>query len=97
MVVHNEKSPLAGKTVKIKEATIQLGGKEILIEDWWDRLNEATWKEQASSNWASKNYASRLEFANFLGHDIPVDDEVVYGKIDNLGYIVHIKELENVG
>ncbi len=37
-MLHKEAYPLAGKTVKIKAQANDIGGQEIVIEDWWDRI-----------------------------------------------------------
>lgn len=89
-MIHNEASPLAGKTVKIKEEALDLGGFDIWIEDWWDRVYGSSWMN-ANGNPAALNYAMRSGFSKI---SIPNDNEVLYGKIGGLGYLVHIKELE---
>lgn len=80
------KSPLAGKTVKIK--TGELAGLEIIIEDWWENVHGATWRFSAEVP-AVMFYAARRT----RDHHLPLDDDVLYGKIGNFGYLVHISEL----
>jgi hypothetical protein len=94
--IHNDASPMAGKWAKIKENTPELGGKRILIEDWWDRLMQKGWGE-CTGNMACIRYAMRLAEAtvNPSYKTIVADDNVVYGKINGLGYLVHISEFEN--
>jgi len=94
--MHKESHPLAGKTVKIKEGTIDpvqgavIGGAEYRVEDWWDKISGGSWTT-AQGNYAAMHYGAR----NGLNH-LPIDDEVVYGKIGNLGHLVHVSELEDV-
>jgi hypothetical protein len=92
-MIHDEAHPLAGKTVLIKEGTVDpaqsmvVGGAEYRIEDWWDRLGAGSWQD-ATGNFAAIHYTYRAPF-----NGLPKDDEVVYGKIGRLGHIVHVSEL----
>ena len=89
MQIHNEQSPLAGKTVKIISGRYK--DLQFKVEDWWDRLNQGSWMF-ARGNPACLQYAIRN---SPVGDDLPIDDEVLYGKIDGLGYLIHISEIEN--
>jgi len=94
-MLHNEKSLLAGKKVKIKKGIkhpqiLNFGGSEILIEDWSDRVIGQSWMF-ANGNPACLIYAVRTGFSKL---NIPTDNEVLYGKINGLGHLVHISELE---
>ena len=86
--MHNTQSPLAGKTVKIKDDANKLGGETYVVEDWWDRVAGKSWMF-CNGNPACMGYAIRA-----VG--LPTNDEVLYGKIGGLGYLVHISEIENV-
>jgi hypothetical protein len=66
----------------------ELGGREFRIEDWWDHLTGASWTETAGVP-AALRYAFRA-----LVKDLPVNDDVIYGKIGSLGYLVHVSEVE---
>jgi hypothetical protein len=88
--IHKDQSELAEKSVKIKESAHKLGGEEILIEDWWDRVSGGSWMF-ADGNPACLQYAMRIGFSK---QPICNDDEVLYGKIGGLGHLVHISELE---
>lgn len=90
-MIHSEKSIHSGKTIKIKSDANELGGKEILIEDWWDRVYGSSWMG-ANGNPACMNYGLRSGFSKAIF--IPTDNEVLYGKINGLGFLVHINELE---
>lgn len=91
-MLHQNESPLAGKKVKIKSEANELGNLELLVEDWFDRVMGKSWMH-CNGNPACLNYAMRSGFSSI---NIPTDNEVVYGKINGLGYLVHIIELEDV-
>jgi hypothetical protein len=90
---HQSRSPLAGKKVRIKEdanhpQVPNFGGREILMEDWWDRVSGRSWQIMVG-NPACIVYALRS-----AQEGLPLDDKVLYGKIEGLGHLVHISELE---
>lgn len=92
-MIHQEQSPLAGTTVRIKKNSTHLqvpdfGGSEYRVEDWWDRLQDKSWKV-SYGNPACIIYSLRAESNN-----LPLDDEVLYGKIGSFGHLVHISEVE---
>lgn len=91
-MTHSEASPLAGKTVTVKMVHPQLSGDthEFEVEDWWDRLVGRSWTV-SDGNPAAMVYAMRI---GGITGKIPWDDEVVYGKIDGMGHLVHVKEIE---
>lgn len=82
---HSTPSPLAGQTVTIRPDAVGLGGKTYRVEDYWDRVSGGSWM-YANGNPAALQYAVRS-----VG--IPIDDEVLYGKIGDLGYLVHVSEI----
>lgn len=93
--MHDESHPLAGKTVILNSNTKDttgevLPGVEYQIEEYWDKLTGKSWMH-SDGNPAAMKYAIR---AGFTG--LPVDDEVVYGKIGSLGHLVHVSELGDV-
>lgn len=90
-MVHEESSPLSGKEVKIKDTANELGGATILIEDYWDKVTGGSWMN-ADGNPAAMIYAMRTGFSSKI--NIPINDEVLYGKINGLGHLVHVDELE---
>lgn len=85
---HTEASPLAGKTVKVKAGVAEIGGRELRVEDWWDRVAGRSW-QVCSGNPACIGYAVRAGMSG-----LPTDDEVVYGKVGPLGFLVHLSEIE---
>ena len=94
MSIHSTAHPLAGKTVAIRDGVTDpaqqavVGGAEYRIEDWWDRVAGKSWG-LCQGNPACLQYAMRG-----VANDLPLDDEVVYGKIGALGHLVHVSELD---
>jgi len=84
---HTENSSLAGKTIKFKAPIKGIDGSEIRVEDWWDRVSGESWMN-CTGNIACMNYAMRSAFAK-----LPIDDEVVYGKVGIFGHLIHVSEL----
>ena len=90
-----EKSPYAGMTVKTKTdvgidamTSINLGSKDFTVEDWWENVYGRSWL-CSDGNFAALGYALRL-----AGKSVPIDNEVLYGKIGVYGFLFHISELE---
>lgn len=80
--------PLAGKHVKIKNANDpNLDGCEFYVEDWWVNVAGQSWKT-CDGNPACMAYCGRV-----IRSGLPLNDEVVYGKIGSFGYLVHDSEL----
>jgi hypothetical protein len=89
--VHTESSELKGKTVKLpadKASLKDLAGQEYRVEDWWDIVTGGSWMF-AEGNPAALGYAMRSGMAS----DIPMNDEVLYGKVGPFGHLIHISEL----
>ena len=89
-MVHSKKSPLADQKVRVKAGTLGPDAHEMLVQDWWDRIAGESWGT-CTGNIACLNYAARIAQKTPMG---PLDDEVVYGKIGGLGYLVHVNEIE---
>lgn len=92
-MIHLEKHPLAGKTVKIKKTARHFqypdfGGSDYIVEDWWDRVAGKSWMF-CDGNPACLVYAMRS-----AGEHLPTDNNVLYGKIGPYGSLVHISEIE---
>lgn len=89
---HWKKSPLAGKTVRLKPETRhhlhqEFGGREIYIVNWWDRTFRCS---PYAIEWSV--YTARKAICNLL--HIPDDNEVLLGIIDDRNQLVHISELD---
>lgn len=93
---HSEPHPLAGQTVKLANVATDprgmvVDGAEYRIEDWWDLAMGVSWMD-AQNNPAALQYAYRTGAAK--NRSVPIDDEVLYGKIGGLGHLVHVSELD---
>lgn len=89
---HTAEHPGAGRTFTVHPAyehQLLVDGAEFRLENWWDHetVHGASWMF-AQGNPAALNYAMRSGLGN-----IPLDDEVVYGHVGSLGYLVHVSEL----
>lgn len=95
VMIHTEKHPLAGQTVKIKPDVTHpqfkdFGGSEFHIEDWQDRIVGRSWMD-CDGNPACLVYAVRTSNSKYFH----LDDEVVYGhRKDGFGLLVHVTELD---
>lgn len=91
--MHAEQHPLAGRTVALRAEDPHRGlvvtGVEFRVEDWWDRTHGKSWMDSVG-NPAALCYAMRTGPQLSV---IPIDDEVVYGKIGSFGHLVHASEL----
>lgn len=91
---HQTRSELAGKTLRIRaDVGHPCGGSKVAIEDWWDRIGGRPWG-MCHGNPACVAYAIRR--GNPACH-IPSNDEVLYGKVNGVGYLVHMSELDLAG
>ena len=79
-MTHEKASEYAGRTV-------MWGDSECHVEYWCDRVSGGSWMF-AGGNPAAIKYAMHV-----LRERLPLDDEVVYGKVNGLGYLVHVSEL----
>lgn len=86
------KSPLAGQTVRIKPSVgsgfrTKLADRPFEVEDWWENVAGKSWKI-CDGNPACIIYAIRSG-----KEGLPMDDDVLYGIIDGLGFLIHVSEL----
>ena len=86
--------PLAGSTVKVEFeglGHLQLGPGvfDFDVENWWDALTGKSW-QVSDGNPAALIYGVRVGTQG-----LPMDDEVVYGKIQGLGVLVHASEIRS--
>lgn len=84
--IHKTAHPQAGQTVTIQTGSLK--GESCRIEDWWDRVSGESWMF-ADGNPACLDYASR----SGLKDQLPIDDEVIYGKIGPFGKLIHASEI----
>lgn len=90
------RSPYAGAVVKTKKDVgkdpfggMDLANKEFYVEDWWENVTGKSWMI-SDGNIAAMAYGVRT---GLRGAIIPIDNEVLYGKIDGLGFLFHVSEL----
>ena len=89
-----ERHPLAGQTVRLKNdigkfMQDEAGGAEFVVEDWAENvLGCSVW--DADGNPAALEYALRR---GTNGNNVPIDDNVVYGKVGWFGHFVHESEI----
>ena len=88
-------SPLAGRTVRIagtaKHPQVpDFGGSEFRVEDWWENVGGKSW-QACEGNPACMVYGIRSGLSG-----LPLDDEVLYGKIGPFGHLVHYSEIERM-
>ena len=79
---------MAGQKVKIKNNVQGFDGMDFVIEDYWENVSGHSWMS-STGNPAAIGYAVRC---GSLG--LPIDNEVVYGKIGMMGCLFHVTELE---
>ena len=80
-LIHPEPHPRAGETVTLTD------GDQFHVEDYWDRVSGGSWMH-AVGNPACLKYA-----VHSAKKSLPIDNEVLYGKIGGLGYLVHVSEI----
>lgn len=86
---HATPHPLAGQKVTVTPAgNEEQPPFELEVEDWWDRVAGESWMFTRVP--AAIIYARRSGLAH-----LPIDDQVLYGKNDGLGYLVHESELQH--
>lgn len=62
-------------------------GTKYHVEGYWDTLTGGSWMF-ADGNPACMNYAIRSAHGG-----LPLDNEVLYGKIGPFGFLVHVSEI----
>ena len=92
MSIHTSTHPLADRPVTlIENNSLRIPTTEIyMIEDWWDSITGKSW-QTATGNPAALEYSLRI-----ANTSIPLDDEVVYGKLNGLGKLVHVSEIAGI-
>lgn len=87
-----ERCPYAGCTLKTRPNVGKLGGQDLgnqdfTVEDWFENVCGKSWM------FANGNPTALLYAVRTANHNVPIDNDVVYGKIDGLGYAFHVSEL----
>ena len=86
--MRNAAHPAAGQTVTISSG--HFAGSSYWIEDWWENIAGKSWMD-CDGNAACLEYAIR---SGVVEHN-PLNDDVVYGKIEGLGKLMHVRHLPN--
>lgn len=93
-----DKCLLSGKTVKTKSGVghgmqgYNLIGMDFEVEDWCENVLGCSWMN-ANGNPAALEYAMRIGFFG-QNNNVDISNDVVYGKINGLGHLFHVNELE---
>ena len=92
MAIHTFPHPLADRPVTlIENNSLGIPTTEIyMIEDWWDSITGHSW-QIATGNPVALEYSLRI-----ANTSIPLDDEVVYGKLKGLGILIHVSEIASI-
>lgn len=83
--MHTDSHPLKNQTVVIADGRFK--GHPFVVEEWWDKLTGGSWMF-ADGNPAALDYALRRAVDG-----LPLDDEVVYGKLGAFGKLIHVSQL----
>jgi len=67
-----------------------VAGAQFRVDDYWHNVScGAGWKQSSEAgNPAALNYEVRR-----AANGLPLDDEVLYGKIGSFGHLVHVSEV----
>jgi hypothetical protein len=90
---HAERHALAGQTVTVSPVAPVSGHEDTTpfqfrVEDWNDRVFGQSWQ-------VMQGHPASLGYALRAACDLPLDNEVVYGKdVSGLGHLVHVSELK---
>lgn len=90
---HNirDRHSLSNKEVLLKSMDKKLNGKVARVEDWCCNFSGSLCDTCGKMNWACVNYAKRE-----VDCKLPMDNETVYVKVNNIGYIVHSSEIQEI-
>lgn len=89
--MHSSMYERAGETVKVTFDTGHGEGTQthdFRIEDYWDRVSGKSWT-LSDGNPAAMKYAMRSGIEG-----LPMDDEVLYGKVGSFGHLIHVSEIK---
>lgn len=79
--IHPNAHPLAGQTVILSAGPYE--GSQYEIEDYWDRISGGSWMDSEDPD--------VIKYAlTGLSYRVPLDNEVLYGQINGVGYLVRV-------
>lgn len=88
--VMRDPSPYAGKTVRLRADAAELGGHDVEVVDWYERTNGgSSWRSSIDDDPRAQGYSVRRGLGG-----LPDDDEVLFGRVDGMGQLVHLTEIE---
>lgn len=82
--------PYAGQTVKLRADAAEIGGYDFEVQDWFDRTAGVGWRKALD---AGDPRAIGYNVRRGLG-DLPDNDDVLFGRVDGVGRLVHLSEIE---
>lgn len=90
--LHPDPHPLAGQTVILQAGTRgplgeDASGALYRIEDWADRIWNQSWQTMRG-NPTAIIYAARSALSG-----LPLDDDVIYGKVSGFAFLAHTSEI----
>lgn len=89
----------AGATAKLKSGVgcdmvgNDMSGKPFVIEDWFENVVGCSWMA-ANGNPTALIYAMRTAKNGANNGVYPFSNDVVYGKVDGMGFAFHVNEFE---
>jgi hypothetical protein len=82
-------SPYAGQTVRLQPDAAELGGHQAEVADWYDRTGDGvSWRDNPADP-RVQNYTIRRALGG-----LPDDDEVLFARVDGMGQLIHVTEVE---
>lgn len=85
-----EPSPYAGQTVRLRADAAELGGHQAEIVDWYERTADGqAWHDRIDTDPRAQGYAIRRGLGGLVD-----DDDVLFARVDGLGQLVHVTEIE---
>jgi hypothetical protein len=82
-------SPYAGKTVRLRLDAAELGGQPAEVIDWYQRTGSGVSWHDNPNDPRAQNYTIRRGLGG-----MPDDDEVLFARVDGMGQLVHVSEIE---
>ncbi len=88
-MAHDKASAILGSTVKVKADVPVIGGSEFAVVDWFDRVHGWSWMSPSAAD-----VPAVVGFKKRYGQSpAPHDDDVLYGRINGQGALVHASEI----
>lgn len=86
-LIHENESPLSGLTVNLVHKDFYGRPTMFVIDDWWDRIQNTTWR--TSDHHLAIDYEGRMRL-----YSLPNDDNVLLGTFpDGSEKLIHVSEI----